>query len=73
MLPMWTRCWDAVDCAINVLAIIHSKYSEELIEQLWAGLESSIYIDGFGFVELLLIANCCKGNKAVLIILPSVH
>ena len=27
-----------------------SMYSEELIEQLWDG---PIYIDGFGFVELL--------------------
>ena len=50
---MWTRCLDAVDCAMYVLAIIHSIYSEELIEQLWAGLESSIYIDGFSFTELL--------------------
>ena len=36
---------------VYVLAIIHSVYSEELMEQLSAGLESSIYIDGFRFAE----------------------
>ena len=47
MLPMRTRCRDAVDCVIDGLAIICSMYSEKLIERLWDGLESSIYIDGF--------------------------
>ena len=42
-----------VDCVTYVLAIIHSMYSEELIAQLWTGLESFIYIDGFSFAELL--------------------
>ena len=32
---------------MDVLAIIHSMYCEELIEQLWAGL------DGFSFAELI--------------------
>ena len=41
------------DCVTDGLAIIRSVYSEKLIEQLWDALESSIYIDGFGFVELL--------------------
>ena len=30
-------------CVTYVLAIIHSMYSEELIEQLWAGLDSIYY------------------------------
>ena len=51
MLSIRTRCWDVVDCVTNVLAIIQSMYCEELIE-LWAGLVSSIYIDGFSFTEL---------------------
>ena len=72
MLPMQTRCWDAVDFVTDVLAIIHSMYSEELVEQPWAGLESSIYIDGFGFVTFLKLPTVSK-DKAVLIISPSVH
>ena len=40
-------------CVTYVLAIVHSMYSEELIEQLWVGFESSIYIDGFSFAELI--------------------
>ena len=47
MLPMWTRCWDAVDCVTDGVV---SMYSEELIEQLRDG---PILIDGFDFVELL--------------------
>ena len=39
----------------DVLAIIHSMYCEELTEQLWAGLESSIKTDGFSFAEILYI------------------
>ena len=31
----------------------NSMYCEEVVEPPRAGLESSIYIDGFGFVELL--------------------
>ena len=43
---------DVVDCVTDVLAIIHSMYSEELIE-VWTDLESSIYMDGFSFTELV--------------------
>ena len=52
MLSMWTRCWDVVDCVTDVLAIIRSMYSEELM-QLWTSLESSIYMDCFSFAELV--------------------
>ena len=50
---MLSRCCNVVDCVMDVLAIIKSMYCEELIEQLWAGLKNSIYIDGFSFAELL--------------------
>ena len=60
MLPMQTRCWDAVDCVTDVLAIIHSMYSEELVEQPWAGL---IYIDGFGFVTFSKLPTVAKGTR----------
>ena len=53
MLPRWNTCWDPIDYVTYVLAIVHSMYSEGLIEQLWAGFESSIYMDGFSFAELL--------------------
>ena len=39
MLSIWTRCWDAVDYVTDVLAIIHSMYCEELINNCGLALK----------------------------------
>ena len=62
MLSIQTRCWDVVDCVTDVLAIIHSMYCEELIE-LWASLESFIYIDGFSSQNFSKLPTVAKGTR----------
>ena len=39
MLSIWTRYWDAVDCVMDVLAIMHSMYCEELMNNCGLALK----------------------------------
>ena len=59
MLSIRTRCWDAVDCVMDVLAIKQSMYCEEL----WASLEIFIYMDGFNWQNFSKLPTVAKGTR----------